>query len=85
MKLRDLMKANLYPLLSQQSVYLSVNSEQKMHKETKIKQVVSKSEMTLVIEVTNDMNMTCLTVTMVECDVIEMNDAVMKVVEYVTD
>ena len=36
-----------------------------------------------VIEVTNNTNRTCLTVTIVECDVIEMNEAVMKVVKNV--
>ena len=44
--------------------------------------MVSESNM---IEVTNNMNMTCLTVTIVECDVIEMNEAVMKMVENVND
>ena len=44
---------------------------------------VSELKMMSVIEVTvNDMNMT---VTMTECDVVEMNDAVMRMTENVTD
>ena len=38
-----------------------------------------------VIEMMNNMNMTCLMVTIVECDVFEMNEAVIEMVEDVND
>ena len=38
-----------------------------------------------VIEMMNNMNMTCLMVTIVECDLFEMNEVVIEMVEDVND